>query len=257
MFELNKKYSTKELAQEMGVSYQTFRNNRQKYEKYLTYFYIYTIEQKGQGNRISYILTEQIDEYIPYKEYQSEKKNKTFREAIAKTIAQDNRQTGSNIGRIIELEPSIEVYDLTLNTIISYTRVRLKELVEDGYYTKTNEAWCYLDYDCNKYILLSEEQVLELKSFFQQTYSKEMDEADKIYGQYRTKEITHKQMVEALGNMQVNSYVKGCKIFADKYNISMPLVVPVYERNAFYNGKYKDLDQFYIYSKNKKIINKE
>ena len=67
MIELNKKYSTKELAQVIGVSYGQFRNIREKYENHLALFYDFTINTKGNGT--SYIFNQQFDDYIPYKEY--------------------------------------------------------------------------------------------------------------------------------------------------------------------------------------------
>lgn len=74
MIELNKKYSTKELAQAIGVSYGQFRNIREKYESHLALFYDFTINTKGNGT--SYIFNQQFDDYIPYKEYSNAKRSK-------------------------------------------------------------------------------------------------------------------------------------------------------------------------------------
>ena len=41
MIELNKKYSSKELAEAIGISDKTLRNNRKNYENHLSLFYDY------------------------------------------------------------------------------------------------------------------------------------------------------------------------------------------------------------------------
>lgn len=134
MIELNKKYSTKELAQAIGVSYGQFRNIREKYESHLALFYDFTINTKGNG--ISYIFSQQFNDYIPYKEYSNAKRSKLLQKKIKQTISNDARQTGSNIARIIKVDNEIQALDLQLSTLTNYTRVQLKELVNNGYYIR-------------------------------------------------------------------------------------------------------------------------
>lgn len=242
MFELNKIYSTKELAKEMEIGYQTFRNNREKFEKYLSLFFEFETKRGGRGNGVHYILTFQSDEYIPYKEYYNEKKKNAFKRAIIETIEQDNRQSGSNIGSVISERTDIEVYDLSLDTIIVYTRANLKELVEDGFYTKVDPRWCRRDKYTNKYYLLSDEQVAELREYFKAAYQETEDVDDAIWSQYKEKRISRKKAAELLGDLKLNSYAKGCSRFSDKYGY-YPSLISAYERNALYNGKFKNLNQ--------------
>lgn len=105
LLELNKLYTTKELAEALEITYGCFRNERAKFEKHLSLFYNYVISRKS--NNICYTFTEQYDEYITYKEYSRAKKNKILRNNIINVIEKDNRQTGSNIARIISIDGEI------------------------------------------------------------------------------------------------------------------------------------------------------
>ena len=59
MVELNKKYSGKELAEQLfDISAGTFRNQKQKYLDYMSEFYEWHME----GTK--YVLTKEIKEYI-------------------------------------------------------------------------------------------------------------------------------------------------------------------------------------------------
>lgn len=242
MFELDKMYSTKELAKEMGISYESLRTHREKYEKYLSLFFEFETKRGGRGNGVHYILTFQSDEYIPYKEYYNEKKKNAFKRAIVETIEKDNRQSGSNIGSIISEHTDIEVYDLSLDTVIVYTRTNLKELEEDGFYTKVDPRWCRRDKYTNKYYLLSDEQVAELRELFKICYKEMAEVDDHIWSQYKEKRISRKKASELLGELKLNSYAAGCAKFADKYGY-YPSLISAYKRNAFYNGKFKNLNQ--------------
>ena len=127
MINLNKKYTTKELAQEIGISYKTMLNNRFEYEHYLNCFYDYS--RNADGKTIEYIFLRQISDLIPYREFKKMRKNKIIEKHIKKTIEKDNRQTGSNIARIIYTEKGIYGLNLALSTLKVYVREQLKELV--------------------------------------------------------------------------------------------------------------------------------
>ena len=89
MIELERKYSTKELAQEIGISYDYLRRNRANQERHLKYFYDYEIINRG--NSINYIFHEQYGDFIPYREYSNLKRKKLFQDKIKETIEVDNR----------------------------------------------------------------------------------------------------------------------------------------------------------------------
>lgn len=232
MIELNKKYSSKELAEAIGISDKTLRNNRKNYENHLSLFYDY--DTVVQGRSIYYTFLEQYSPYIPYKEFSKNKRNTLFQEKIKATIIQDNRQTGSNIARIICIEDDIQVLDLQLSTITAYTRSNLKELLNQGYYELEDYRWCYLDKEANKYVVMLDSQIKELRSYFSDYHNLNKEEQEDIYSQIQQGLIPKKEGQVLLGENVCNGFTYGIKMFEAKYNMH-PIKVPVYVRAVKFN----------------------
>lgn len=228
MIELEKKYSSKELAKELGISYGTLRNKRNIQEQHLKYFYDYEIIMKG--NSIYYIFHEQYGDFIPYKEYSNLKRKTLFQDKIKETIETDNRQTGSNIARIISVEGEIQALDLKLSTITCYTRVNLKELVEQGYYTKTDYRWCYLDPNKNAYVLMSNEEVETLRGMF--NFSINIKEEEDLLTELKEGNITQQEAYMRIGAEKNKRFLSGLNEYYLTYGVR-PIKVPVYERCVF------------------------
>lgn len=221
-------YSTKELAQTINISYDRLRHARDTYEEYLKLFYDYSIIRKG--NTISYLFKEQYEDFIPYIEYSNAKRSKLLQKKIKETIKQDSRQTGSNIARIIIVDGEIEALNLQLSTLTNYTRVQLRKLVESGYYFRTDYQWCYLDKDKNQYILMTETQIKELRSFFDE--SRDIEKEEQYMADFKEHLLTTDQITEILGKLKIKSFNAGIKKYQEKYN-AWPIKVPVYERCAW------------------------
>ena len=228
MIELNKKYSTKELAQAIGVSYGQFRNIREKYESHLALFYDFTINTKGNG--ISYIFSQQFNDYILYKEYSNAKRSKLLQKKIKQTISNDARQTGSNIARIIKVDNEIQALDLQLSTLTNYTRVQLKELVDNGYYIRDDYRWCYLDKRVNKYILMSDEEVSELRSYFKNSVN--LAKEEEVHSLMQQRVISFNDAINEIGKLRINSFNNGIKQYQLEHGV-WPMKVPVYVRSAW------------------------
>lgn len=228
MIELERKYSTKELAKELGISYDRLRHNRANQEQHLKYFYDYEIMTKG--NSIYYIFHEQYGDFIPYKEYSNLKRKKLFQDKIKETIEIDNRQTGSNIARIISVEGEIQALDLKLSTLTCYTRVNLKELVEQGYYIKTDYRWCYLDPNKNAYVLMSDEEVKKLRGLF--NFDMGIDEVENLLSDLKESGITKQEVYMRIGAEKNRRFLSGLNEYYLAYGVR-PIKVPVYERCAF------------------------
>ena len=233
MIELNKKYSSKELAEAIGISDKTLRNNRKNYENHLSLFYDYDTVVQGRG--IYYTFLEQYSPYIPYKEFSKNKRNALFQEKIKATIIQDNRQTGSNIARIIYVEDAIQVLDLKLSTITAYTRSNLKELLNQGYYELEDYRWCYLDKEANKYVVMLDSQIKELRSYFSDYHNLNKEEQEDIYSQIQQGLISKQEGQARLGENVCNGFTYGIKMFEAKYNMH-PIKVPVYVRAVKFNN---------------------
>ena len=232
MIELNKKYSSKELAEAIGISDKTLRNNRKNYENHLSLFYDYDTVVQGRG--IYYTFLEQYSPYIPYKEFSKNKRNTLFQEKIKATIIQDNRQTGSNIARIICIEDDIQVLDLQLSTITAYTRSNLKELLNQGYYELEDYRWCYLDKEANKYVVMLDSQIKELRSYFSDYHNLNKEEQEDIYSQIQQGLISKQEGQARLGENVCNGFTYGIKMFEANYNMH-PIKVPVYVRAVKFN----------------------
>lgn len=228
MIELGQKYSSKELAEEVGVTYATFRHNRERYEQHLLLFYDFEVSFCGPSKY--YVFTEQLMDYIPYKEYKKQQKNDLFKRKIKSVIAHDPRQTGANIGRIIFVDGEVEALNYTIGTVTNYTRANLKELVKQGYYILTDYRWCILDN--NRYIELNDDQVKELREFFQKYDTETKEEQENIMAQRQDGTISKSEANEKIGDMKFNGFVKGIQDYTDKYG-HRPIKVPVYERCAF------------------------
>lgn len=223
MIELNKEYSTKELSAELGISYDTLRKHREMYEKHLQLFYDYNITLRGNG--VYYIFIRQYNEFIPYKEYRKSKKSKLIQSKIEDTIALNNRQTASNIARIIKVEDEIIVLDLQLSTLTVYVRDELRELINRGEYIKSDFRWCYLEPKQNKYILMSDEEVKELRNFFSE--SEDILKEEKVFSEYSSGDKGYQESSQALGELKINSFIKGIEKYQSLYN-KRPVKVPLY-----------------------------
>lgn len=228
MIELNKIYSTKTLAQALNITYGSYRNNRKEYEEHLAKFYQYEIAHKGNG--IYYTFLVEMYKYIPYKEYKALQKNTTLQKHIKDTIYYDNRQTGSNIARIIYVNGEIQALDWELSTLSVYVRDQLRELIKIGYYIKEDYQWCVLDKKCNKYILMPEEEVKRLRKFF---HTREIDEMEEnIWTRKEEGELSADQADKAVGELRLNAFMEGRSHY-QKETGNWPIKVPVYTRNAF------------------------
>lgn len=227
MIELNKIYSMKELAEAINITYGTFRNNRKEYEEHLAKFYQYNIIH--EGNNIYYTFISELYSYVPYKKYKAMQKSSTLQKHIKDTIYHDNRQTGSNIARIIIVNGEIQALNLMQSTLTVYVRDELKELVKRGYYKKEDYQWCYLDKEKKCYVLMSEKEIQRLRSFF---HTRESDEAEEnIWAKQEEGDYTINEANEAVGELRKGMFFQGREYFY-KETGKWPIKVPVYTRNA-------------------------
>lgn len=231
MLSLNKPYSAQEIAKAIDISYSTFRNDVEKYEQYLDNFYSFVKTKGKYNNSTIYTLTEEkLKPFISYKEYKKQKrqvqKSNILQPLIHKTIAQDNRQTGSNIARIIFNEDAIQVFDWQLSTLTLYTREELRHLLDDLIYIKEDYKWCILNKNTNIYELMDETEIKELRSYIDNCKEEEenfladedLTEAEKQFQLYKFKK---------------EAFLNGCRKYY-RATGKWPQKVPVYSVNAMY-----------------------
>lgn len=223
MIELNEKYTTSQLAAALGVSYGTLRNQRKEYEKHLSLFYFF--EKEDSGRATYYTFCSQIDDYIPYKDFKRNNRDKVVTEGIKTVIAIDNRQTAANIARVLfRSDKPKEIQDLKLSTLKVYVRAQLKDLVTSGYYDKSDYAWCYLDKENSRYVLMSPEEVAELRTCFNSQGTKE--EEENIFAKYNEGDINEQELEIRLGKLRKNTFIEGLKQYQQEtgyWCIKVPL----------------------------------
>lgn len=221
-------YSTKDLAKALEVSYDHLRKYRKEYEEHLFKFFDMNIIKKG--NSISYIFTKQLYGYIPYKDYKALQKSKVLQKHIKDTLHYDNRQTGSNIARIIIVDGEIQALNWKLSTLTVYVRDELRALVEKGVYKRCDYQWCFLDKEKNQYVLMKDEDIKRLRSYF---HTKESDEAEEnILSAQEQGSISNNEANEALMTLHKDAFIQGRKDFQHETGY-WPIKVPVYELGAF------------------------
>lgn len=228
MIELNKKYSSKELAEALGTGYNNLRRYREEYEEHLAKFY--DCDKEYKGNAVYYIFKEQLFNYIPFKEYRRLQKSELLQKHIEETIAKNNRQTGSNIARIIRVNGEIQALNYKLSTLTVYVRDELRTLAEQKHYELVDYAWCYLNKAENKYVLMPEEDIKILRSYFKNEKIEELEENMLSAAEQGTiaKEYCEKSIVE----LRKGNFIQGRKNFSNNYGY-WPMKVPVYERKRF------------------------
>lgn len=228
MLELNKRYTTKDLAKNLEVSYDHFRKYRKEYEEHLTKFYLYTTERSG--NTIYYVFYKELYEYISYKKYKAMQKSDILQKHIKDTINYDSRQTGANIARIIYVDGEIKALNWKLSTLTVYTRDELKALVKAGYYEKDDYRWCYLDEAKGQYNLMSDVEVEKLRSFF---HTRDLDEAEEnIWANQEEGDLSLEEATIAVAALRKSNFIQGRKRFQEETGY-WPIKVPVYVRTAF------------------------
>ena len=110
--ELNKAYSTKEVAELLGVSYGTFRNDKEKYEERLAKAYKWKISKR------KYIFTEQIGTL--YSSRKEELYNEVYLPKVIESIAKNAWTTGAGVTNDIWTPDVMEQVQHLMSTAYGY-----------------------------------------------------------------------------------------------------------------------------------------
>lgn len=238
--ELNKKYTTKEIQNILGVSSSNWKSRKQDFLDSLALAYNYTIEQKG--SYVYYTFTEQLSEYEPpLKKHQKEKVEAFIEVFIHDTINQDPKQTAANLNRYAwDIESPITAFGLKPSTTQQYIRKKVKEMYGTYKYIDgqlvitpgthgmiTRKVWCRLDKNHNKYIELPQEQIDLFLDYYDETRGKLREIDSEIFEDYKNKTITRKEMLEQLGDCAFNAYLSAKRRFEANFGFT-PIKVPVF-----------------------------
>lgn len=242
MVEVGKKYSTKELCEAIGVTYDNFKKQKNAFLKKLSMAYDYEVEYKGRAT--FYTITKQIGEYQKPERKNSRKKiDKTIQEFINEVIDEDPYQTAANINRRAwehaDTNPStIVLLGLKDSTTGEYIRLNLREMYgtkehmggTDGMIER--KVWCRLDKEYNTYVEMAEEVVKDLYACFEKARGTQKKIDMDVYADYDAGLITREEMTEQLIDVTHNTFAEGKKLFFEKHGY-YPIKVPVYLRGAW------------------------
>lgn len=166
--EIGRTYSTKELSEAIGVSYSTFRRQKNKLLNSISMAYNYKIGYKGRGT--FYTITKKIGDYQkPERKNARSKVDEVIQQFINDTIDEDPCQTAASISRrALEHSSAIAALGLTKSTVEEYIRINLRKM----YGTKELEggtdgmierkALCKLDREHNRYEELPEHRDIDM-----------------------------------------------------------------------------------------------
>lgn len=240
MLQLKKKYSVREMVKDLkDFSYNSFYKHKEEYERHLERFWFYKKETSPKG-RTYYTFTEQKDDYIPYRKYKKIVKNNVIKRKTLKVLKEDSRQTFANIERIIRKEKEIMILNYKKSTLIKYIGFNIKDLIKDGYVFKGSYQWCGLNKLTNKYFLLNEEHIKELRSYLHTT-----EEEDNLYQSWKDGEIAKEEYAEKVIEYRDNTYKYAINKYYEIYGYA-PILVPSYNVGMFKEIPQELLDQFEI-----------
>lgn len=252
---LNKPYSTKELAEALGITYGSFKNRKNEYLDSLSRAYEYEISYKGRG--IFYTFTSQIAEYNGYERKNAREKNDAvIHKYIIEVIEEDNLQTAANMGRRAfesfakGVKTEVAKLGLKESTTKEYIRLQMREMFgtkinqggTDGFISE--KVWCRLNAEYNVYEELSDDIVKDYYEIVQTVKSEIKKEDVCMFEDYQNGLISREEYGEMLINYNTNLFAEAKKMFAAKHGF-YPIKVPRYELNAW-KDKEKEYEEINV-----------
>lgn len=201
MYELNKPYTKKELAEEvLGITAGTLKNNSTLYMNHLKEYFEIKVIPNGRWEK--YMLTKEIKPWETYREKLKRENHsiiEDYRDAADVVISKQPRQTFSSIA------DKIDLYNINnINTKYEHAKETKRRNVGKAvkeYYIPKNGAWCEkLDNGDYRPITADEKDLFyALQDEYKAQYydEKKGGEKFKIMNQYRNGELSEKEYVEA------------------------------------------------------------
>lgn len=248
---LNKPYSTKELAEALGITYGSFKNRKNEYLDSLSRAYEYETSYKGRG--IFYTFTSQITEYNGYERKNAREKNDAvIYKFIKEVIEEDDLQTAANMGRRAfesfaeGVKTDVAKLGLTEGTTKEYIRLQMREMFgtqvgennggTDGFISE--KVWCRLNAEYNVYEELSGDIIADYLNIVKETKAEIKLEAIDAYEDYMNGNISKQEWMEIAADTLGDMFKVSKQKFAAKYGY-YPIKVPRYQLNAWQNKECK------------------
>ena len=247
------KIDTKQLYTRMGISKNTFFNNKKDILLGLSEAWQYQVEYKGRSTIYHFIKKNYDFQYsrkTRKKTEQSIIRDKVYQESILQTIQERPLNTAANVARILKQEwKQVRDLNYTDGTVYQHVRVRLRKwfgtcqndmgTFEDTQDLKQRKGyikrkiWCMLDNSSyqnhNSYKPLSQEQIQDFFEMFKgyRKDSRVVKMQAGIYSDFQAGTITKEERDKAVGQIGYTSFVLAKKEFKGKYG-SYPIKVPEY-----------------------------
>lgn len=203
----------------LGISEDTWRRRQEDVLEHLKTFWNYSIIPNGRTYNF-----EISEEYAPLEPLPRKTRVKEiqdfYRKETENVIKVNPWNTGSNVARTILNYAN--PYEHKFDTGSRYVRPILKE----EYTLSTERKWCYLDYERNLYIPITDEQEEFLKSMFKLYLSD--DKTAEIMAAQDAGYITKDEVFNVLRG----GYAEAIEKFTEKYGIR-PMKIGEYTKSAF------------------------
>ena len=203
----------------LGISEDTWRRRQDDVLAHLKTFWNYSIIPNGRTYNF-----EISEEYAPLEPLPRKTRIKEiqdfYRKETENVIKINPWNTGSNVARTILNYTN--PYEHKFDTGSRYVRPILKE----EYSLSAERKWCYLDYERNLYIPITDEQEDFLKSMFKLYLSD--DKTAEIMAAQDAGYITQDEAFSVLRG----GYAEAIEKFTERYGIR-PMKIGEYTKNAF------------------------
>lgn len=227
MIELNRKYTGKELAENLfEIKPNTFRKSKDKYLQYMSEFF----EWHKEGSK--YMLTKQLKEYVPKEKGRRSTKEQTehdYRLAVHRTLQQESWGTGASVARsiVVKDEYMRDTYHHSLRTSYNYSQPYVSHD-----YSIAEKKWKGYDGGLDYYIEMTDDELAEWKELINACFGNKHDislEQD-LAVMHEQGDIDDRDYQLALAKINDNKYQAALTAWKAKYGYT-PIRVNKYVEN--------------------------
>lgn len=236
MLEENKQYTVKELAQALGVSYDNFRKQKDKFISNLGRYYDYSVDRTTKGD-IYTIIRKRAEYQAPMKNKERENiRYDVFANVITDVIKNNPIQTATSVASIIKDNERVKEYGLTTRSLEEYTRRFMKqlfgtEIIEGGTRGRiSHKVKCKKE--GNTYVPMTEwerSSYMALKDIAEASINENIEIMEKLYNEGK---ISEQGKNEVIQNHRARAWNQMYKDFLEIWEY-IPMSIPFYELYAF------------------------
>lgn len=231
--------TNQQVAEFMGISYKTLKNQKEKYMEHFSIYFDY--EEFTKGKSKFYKIIEVLGEYEPLKKGRKNSKQeieKVYTEEALTSIEKNNLQTARSVSRDINESEKIKAFRHSESTTYLYTCGVMKKMfgTKVGDYgthgSISEKVWCRADKGNNLYYELSDELVETFDNMYEKHRKNVKNFEKEVFSDYQNGLLKKKEMLEKIGENTYSAFVSAQKEFKSVYGF-IPLKVSKYQINGF------------------------